>query len=267
MYVTNSLPREKYDSTLEWARAEYARIVTSLPRRGGEVYSLDPDERSDLFARLLSGKLPLQNPPPTSFNHPWYDVIEQSGPHGVLLGGIVPSWEVPGCGSMHYLGYVILNECPWGVVSGNVAAAKLAEALILLKRCNDRDTGHKIVALIEEALLEYPEWLIRFDPWPPFRLYLGRSRRQANRKQIEGVRFFRHSMDGTRINVLRVIKSAAEQNEERKMRLAALRHAPSGYEYQPEELAKRFIGRMQHADADVSDYLEFECDAWMLEKA
>ncbi len=67
--------------------------------------------RSALFARLLSGRVPLPSPPPTIFGFPWYEIVEEMGP---FLVQFHPSG-----------GDLVITQCRWSVVERNEAALRL----------------------------------------------------------------------------------------------------------------------------------------------
>lgn len=66
--------------------------------------------KSRLFWRVRSGKKPLLHAPPTCFSCPWYEVVEEAGPHSTFDGGIF-EWE-PGKRllSIAQCGYTIVEE-------------------------------------------------------------------------------------------------------------------------------------------------------------
>ena len=260
---TLKLSRDQYDSNFAWARAEYARIQEqNLERypRGSTTH--EPGEKSALFARLLSGKAPLPFPPPTSFNQPWYDVIEESGPFHIVLGGMLPAWDVPHPDRTIFLEYLIVNGCPWGVVSGNEAASRMSDLLSRLRDCKDRSDGDALLDGIGECLLERPEWIVRVDPWTDFRVYLGRAKRQGKRREIENTKFFRHSLDGTNSSITRVLIESAQQAAGKAERLAHLRDKPAHLRTAYENQALESLTWIQ-SDPGM-DWVEYEADAWSI---
>lgn len=257
-------PTEKH-ALLAWAREQYDRIQEANVVRGynRSATNYKPHENSALLARLLSGKMPLPHPPPTTFKQPWYDVLEKPGPFEVVFSGTIPSINVPhGLGTI-FLEYLSLNNCPWGVVSGNAAAATMSDMLAALRDSQSREEGRQIVASIHESLLQRPEWIVKFEPWHEFRLYLGRIRRRGKRCDIEDVPFFRATLDGTNLEITRVLIDGAEQIEGRRKRLAHLVDRPQ-HLLQPYELRALRELDAAYPLSDL-DWVEYECDGWLLE--
>ena len=58
---------------------------TTSPRGGGYPENWFPGQvdcaKSRLFWRIRTGKAPLPYPPPTCYSCPWYELIEEPGPH------------------------------------------------------------------------------------------------------------------------------------------------------------------------------------------
>ena len=259
--------RNGYDSTLAWARAEYARIsqMNSKTPRYPRAMLEEPNEKSALFARLLSGKAPLPFPPPTSFNQPWYDLIECAGPFDIQLGGMLPAWEVPASsdGSV-FLEYLIINKCPWGVVNGNDAAALLSEQLSQLRACTDGNVRSDLLNAIGACLLQRPEWTVRFEPWAEYKVFLRRAVHQGKRSEIEGVRFFRHSLDGTNLRITRVLIDGAAQAIGKSERMAHLKCKPEHLRTPYERKALTELSILQ-ADPSSMDWVEYEADTWAIQ--
>lgn len=71
-------------------------IETVRKANPGDSLSYGPDWlpthpdilKSRLFWRIRSGKQPLPHPPPTCFSCPWYEVVEEVGPHSSFDGGV-----------------------------------------------------------------------------------------------------------------------------------------------------------------------------------
>lgn len=260
---TLKLSRDQYDNHLAWARAEYARIQErNLERYPRGATTHEPGEKSALFARLLSGKAPLPFPPPTSFNQPWYECIEERGPFHVVLGGMLPAWDVPTPDGTVFLEYLIVNGCPWGVVSGNESASRMSDLLARLRDCTDRAGGDAILHDIGECLLKRPEWIVRIDPWSDFRVYLGRAKRQGKRREIENTKFFRHTLDGTNISITRVLIDSAQQAAGKAERLAHLKDKPAHLRTAYESQALKNLTSIQ-SDSGM-DWVEYEADAWSI---
>lgn len=262
--LASQIPRERFTSTLEWARAEYARIQAQEKRYPRGSIDCEPGEKSALFARLLSGKDPLPFAPPTSFGQPWYDLIECPGPYDVLLGGTLPAWDVPNQSDTVFLEYLVVNSCPWGVKNGNDAAAAMSDLLGQLRDCTDRATGASIMQGIGECLHARPEWTVNFSPWADYRVFLGRSLRQGKRRDVERVEFFRHSLDGTNLRITRTLIDGARQAEGKAERVAHLRKKPAHLltTYERKALADLDASRCNTSDGD---WVEYESDTWMIQ--
>lgn len=247
---------------MDWARAEYARIMAARREMHPELdISLEPGPKSALFARLLTGKLPLLFPPPTSFGQPWYEIVEEAGPFDILLGGTLAVTDSHAAHGDPFLEHLIINGCPWGVVAGNEPAAALSDFFQRLRHCTDRFAGEMYVNGIVACLHRRPEWVVRFAPWPDYRVYLGRAKRQAKRSDIRNLKFFRHSLDGTNLEITRVLIDGAQQAAGRAQRLAHLLEKPGHLLSHYERKALADINCLP-ADPSASDWVEYECDAW-----
>lgn len=143
------------------------------------------DPRSALFARLLLGKPPLERPPPSTFHHPWYEVIEDDGPFTVMVSDAhsqPPSAEHGELAPLHSL---CIDHCPWIVVSMNEAAQRLFDLQEQLNALERRDSSEtcfdwtpELMAEVRLALQDDPQFLVRFEEWPVYRLRL--SSREAS---------------------------------------------------------------------------------------
>ncbi len=89
-YFDPDSPTDAQQSRWDWTVVENERVWRANVERQGR--SFDENERSEmglsvghpksrLFARLLDSKAALPFPPPKSFSYPWYEVIEEPGPH------------------------------------------------------------------------------------------------------------------------------------------------------------------------------------------
>ena len=137
------------------------------------------DPRSALFSRLLLGKPPLERPPPSTFHHPWYAVIEDDGPFTVMVSDAhsqPPSAEL---GELAPLYSLCIDHCPWLVVSMNEAAQRLFDLQEQLNATERRDGSEPrfdwtpdLIAEVTSALQNDPQFLVRFEEWPTYRLRL-----------------------------------------------------------------------------------------------
>lgn len=154
------------------------------------------DAKSALFARLLSGKPALPEPPPTSFSYPWYAVIEEPGPHHVMLGGAQSMGSAMngtrGATGKFAIG---INQCSWAVVSINAAAQRLFDLQEILGQTAKPEKEGSIHhlyqwtdALLADVLAAYadnPEIIVRHGSWPEYRLALGRMESNGQRRYME----------------------------------------------------------------------------------
>ncbi|MDD2748053.1 MAG: hypothetical protein PHG39_10955 [Acidithiobacillus ferrooxidans] len=132
-------------------------------------------EKSALFWRLLNGKEPLLMPPPTSYSYPWYEIIEEPGPHqvgdigfrayGKPLGG-----ELAALRGMDHEDHLFINQCGWTVLSHNAAAQEMLDAL---------QSGDFTLADQNRLMAAGPEWIVQYREWPAYRLFVQRYRRQT----------------------------------------------------------------------------------------
>ena len=137
------------------------------------------DPRSALFARLLLGKPTLERPPPSTFHHPWYEVIEEDGPFAVTVRDAhsqPPSTEHGEWAPLHSL---CIDHCPWLVVSMNEAAQGLFDLQEQLNALERRDSSApcfdwtpELITEVTNALGNDPQFLVRFEEWPIYRLRL-----------------------------------------------------------------------------------------------
>ena len=259
--------RQKFDSNLEWARAEYAALQQVRKDMNPSLeISLEPGPQSALFARLLSGKAPLAFPPPLSFKNPWYDVIEAAGPFHVLLGGMLPVAEVswPEYGDL-YLNYLLINEFAWGVVSSNEAGGEMLECLAALQRGLDPAEAQAIHAAIREVLQKRPEWIVKHHPWPEYRLYLGRATRQGRRGDVDALATTSNALDGVNISITKVLIEGSKQATGKVDRVAHLRAKPA---HLLSPIERKALADVDHMQKNLSaiDLVEYECDVWTLER-
>lgn len=159
------------------------------------------DEKSALFARLLSGKAALPSPPPTYFSYPWYDVVEGSGPFQVMVGGV----DQTRCGDKSTergdAAFVIIGQSAWEIVSSNAAASELLNLEKLLRSTMSiKSTGpgpydketvfgwtSSLISSVEAAYRSNPEFMVRCGNWGPYRLRVGRSESRMVRHYASSV--------------------------------------------------------------------------------
>lgn len=260
--------RQKFDSNLDWARAEYAALQQVRKDMNPNLeISLEPGPQSALFARLLSGKAPLAFPPPLSFRTPWYDVIEAEGPFHVLVEGALPVAEVswPEYGDL-YLNYLLINNFAWGVMSSNDAGAKMLECLTALHRGPDPASTQAVHANIRELLQQRPEWIVKHHPWPEYRLYLGRAARQGRRADVDALAATPNVLDGGNITITKVLIEGSKQATGKADRVAHLRAKPA---HLLSPIERKALADVDHTQENLSamDLVEYESDVWTLERA
>lgn len=79
--MINNMTVEELQTTLEsYGVDSKEQLYDKMQSMYSVMWNSPGDEKSALFARLLSGKQALIYAPPTSYSYPWYDVIETSGP-------------------------------------------------------------------------------------------------------------------------------------------------------------------------------------------
>lgn len=149
--------------------------------------------KSALFARLLSGKPALPEPPPTSFSYPWYAVIEEPGAHHAMLSG---AQSMGSCTQVATGTFSIgINQCPWAVVSLNSSAQRLFDLQEVLAQTAKPEMDGSIhhiyqwtEALLSDVLAAYadnPEIIVRHGAWPEYRLALGRMASNGQRRYMQ----------------------------------------------------------------------------------
>jgi hypothetical protein len=138
------------------------------------------DPRSALFARLLLGKPPLERPPPSTFHHPWYEVIEDDGPFKVMVSDA--HWQPPSVehGEQAPLYSLCIDHCPWLVERMNAAAQRLFDLQAQLNTRERRRSGEtcfdwtpELLAEVTGTLHDDPQFFVRFEEWPVYRLRLS----------------------------------------------------------------------------------------------
>jgi len=144
------------------------------------------DSKSALFARLLDGKASLPFPPPTSYSYPWYSVIEDAGPHRVMLGGIVSEvWLLNGTRGTTDNLRVNINQCLWKIKSLNEAAQRLIDLDRQLQSLSRKEEPHKewssliydwtddFLLQVKAAYADVPEFTVQYGQWTEYRLFVA----------------------------------------------------------------------------------------------
>jgi hypothetical protein len=182
----NRLPPELL---ARWDRAvtEYDRVLREVcgdSETKGLFFYNATREKSALFWRLLNGKKPLPMPPPTSYSYPWYGIIEEPGPHRVGDIGFRAYGKPLGPHLATIRGtdmedHLFIEQCGWSVLSHNAAAQAMLETL----HGGDftLDDQNRLMAAGPES----PEWIVKYQKWPAYRLFVQRYRRQTLPRFLE----------------------------------------------------------------------------------
>ena len=155
------------------------------------------DTNSALFARLLAGKAPLPKAPPTSYAYPWYAVIEEPGPFPVSISQTLPfeDGKADGVALPETPTHLLINQCPWEIVSMNPAASRLFALERQLKASEDKPDGQlsavyrwtpEFVEEVKAAYREGPVLIVKNKTWAEYRLKLGRRQCHAQRGDLQG---------------------------------------------------------------------------------
>jgi len=147
--------------------------------------------KSALFWRLLNGKEALASPPPHSFSCPWYEVIEEAGPHPVEISVHQSDLALVSSGARDARGLfqLSLNQCSWSVLDLNEAARDLLrlQTVVVTSRVQ-LDDGYAHLSCnwsepaldaVLQAYAKGPEFIVRHGNWPAYRLRLGRNKFKA----------------------------------------------------------------------------------------
>ncbi|MHB1641936.1 MAG: hypothetical protein ACYCS8_04675 [Acidithiobacillus sp.] len=175
----DSLPSELL-ARWDHAVAEYDRVLNGIcgdSETKRFFFYNATREKSALFWRLLNGKAPLPMPPPTSYSYPWYEIIEEPGPHRVGDIGFRAYGKPLGAQLAELRGtdienFLFIEQCGWSVLSNNAAAQEMLEALQREGSSPDADGADRLMAA-------GPEWIVQYREWPPYRLSVQRYRRQT----------------------------------------------------------------------------------------
>lgn len=170
---------ESHPDDMWWEQAS-----STLGLQSGGVSS-----HSALFLRLLRGKMPLRFLPPCNGNFPWYELIEESGPHEIKHIYLDPAVTVQRGRKFNSKGRnpgeiarLVIHSTSFSVTEANEAARdllSLCEAMppqigyssnpIEIRR------ARALMPLVIKVYEQKPEMRIKFDRWPEFRLHLATS--------------------------------------------------------------------------------------------
>jgi hypothetical protein len=241
-----------------------------------------PGPKSALFARLLAGKDPLPYPPPTSFSYPWYELIEQPGPHLInTVGGVASLVAIlngdMGTGCDRHL---LLNQCIWGIEHANGPA----EELLAIQEEFTKNAGPEPALApfwdrVRDAYSAGPVFIVRYGRWEPFRMQLGRLTTTARRDHAErsvslGGRmesmFGPLDVSGLDLNAkVGAIQSHFNlANHLQRRRLARLpTSAGDSVLAEAERRDDELAIAAYRANPSAYDFVGFEIDAWTLTRA
>ncbi|MHB8226743.1 hypothetical protein, partial [Acidithiobacillus sp.] len=161
----DSLPPELL-ARWDCAVAEYDRVLREVcgeSETKGLFFYNATREKSALFWRLLNGKEPLPMPPPTNYSYPWYEIIEESGPHRVGDIGFRAYGKPLGAQLAELRGtdienFLFIEQCGWSVLSRNAAAQTMLETL---------QSGEFTLDDQNRLIAAGPEWIVQYREWPP----------------------------------------------------------------------------------------------------
>jgi hypothetical protein len=262
--------------------------------------------KSALFARLLDGKEALEFPPPTNHSYPWYEVIEEPGPHRVMLGGAYAAQKLAlGTWDGKTDLSISINQCTWTVRGLNAAAHQLLDLNIELQSLSrPEDPSNKnssmvydwsddLLARVKAAYAAQPEFIVQHSDWPEFRLFVAQmdqdfhqsNKKYAKSKMNLAVRHLLHTysvfdLDALNLNA-RIGKTISKGKHPRdRLEAAKARYefaiangASTGFTSKFEKDAVDKL--MQSLEADViefeanpdnEDWVEAHLDMWYLEK-
>ncbi|WP_163058033.1 hypothetical protein [Acidithiobacillus ferrooxidans] len=173
----DSLPPELL-ARWDCAVAEYDRVLREVcgeSETKGLFFYNATREKSALFWRLLNGKEPLPMPPPTNYSYPWYEIIEEPGPHRVGDIGFRAYGKPLGAQLAELRGtdienFLFIEQCGWRVLSHNTAAQTMLDTL---------QSGEFILDDQNRLMAAGPEWIVQYREWPAYRLFVQQYRRQT----------------------------------------------------------------------------------------
>lgn len=224
-----------------------------------------PGPKSALFARLLEGKPALLSAPPTSYGYPWFAIIEDGRASGIDIGGAIPvAGALAGLSESGCQESLLINQCPWGIISANDAATELmslARAWAILDMPLE-DTRSDVVRSI---LRQRPEWIVQYRQCGPYRVYLGRTHAQGRRDVLMRDRLYRDFTGGNPV-IKSVLQPYRQQRARELERVAQLRAKA------PEALAEferlMLLGEENYVappQPEDWDWVVVERDGWCIE--
>lgn len=135
-------------------------------------------QRSALMTRIMSGKKPLDFPPPKNGNFPWYELIDSSEPIGVNLGVIGAPYEVQKkFFELPKENKLCVNQNAWEIEWLNEDGEKFIDWLSRWsKEVLSGDLSNRLVnegLSIAENLV--PEIILKDPSYGNFRVFYGKS--------------------------------------------------------------------------------------------
>ncbi len=133
MSDANDIPSDKSDALKKYKEVQFKNLQSFEELDPSfkddlmtQIEEALPAHQSALMQRLLQNKQPLPYPPPLSFSQPWYDLIDESLPIPILLGGYRPNEEIDG---VLFDEGIIINQTLWKISNSSDAAKKLMKIL------------------------------------------------------------------------------------------------------------------------------------------
>jgi len=245
---------------------EYDRIMQSNIARYGESsewLELAGHPKSALFARLLEGKEALQYPPPKLGSYPNYLLIEKPGPHAIKLEtrSIVQSKM----NQAEVKGGIILEDSLWTICHQNEAASKL---IGILKNYTDGQNFNTLSPNSESyirllnSLKERPEWIVRFGEWPEYRLYMGRTIMTASKWYAFKKEIDLKQLGGGHPKILKTHVANPNLPDPAKYI-----NFGQGKFAQYFSWLENILNKIRKWVLLDRDWIEYECDAWVVERA
>jgi hypothetical protein len=243
-------------------------MQSNIARYGESAEWLEPagHPKSALFARLLEGKEALLYPPPRFGSYPWYQVIETPGPHAVNLEtrSIIQSGMHQARVKDSLNGVMLIEDSLWRICDQNEAASKLISILKSItdgQNFNTLNLNSESYKRLLNCLKESPEWIVRFGEWPEHRLYMGRtimtsSKWYAFKKEID-----LNQLGGGHPKILKT--HVANPNFSDPTKYINFGQSKIANYFSWLENILNSFRKMMLFD---SDWIEYECDAWVVER-
>lgn len=252
-------------------------VATDAHRTNSQLRWNQPgDENSALFSRLLDGKEPLAHPPPTCYGYPWYACIEDKGPLEVCLELASAHADDKALDPSLYIA-----QCRWRIEEENQPANDLRQLyrnaqMVLSPSPSGGQFSKAYQALESEAkqlLKRSPEWIVRYQNWHRFRVYLGRGEGRCRRRLFDRDLLRPDFSGGNKILI-----QSEEQGDttEEPLFLRWFRLLKNRLHWPYDASLVKKLGNAAKNDKTSNDYaskdeepgadmVSYTCDAWMLE--